>query len=130
MYEVLGDLVLQQGNGGGGIVGIIVLLIQLAFFVGTVAGGWKMLEKADEPGWGIIIPIYNIYLLAKIGGNPWWYVLLMVIPVVNLVISVKIFIDVAKSFGKGLGYGLAMWFLTPVFLILLGFGDAQYQGPP
>jgi hypothetical protein len=27
---------------------------------------WKLFEKAGLPGWGILIPIYNIYLMFKL----------------------------------------------------------------
>jgi hypothetical protein len=35
----------------------------------------------------------------------------------------------AKSFGKGVGFGLGLAFLGIIFFPILGFGSAQYQGP-
>ena len=35
----------------------------------------------------------------------------------------------AKAFGKGFGFFLGLVFLNPIFKLILGFGDAQYQGP-
>ena len=43
--------------------------------------------------------------------------------------TAKVSIDVAKSFGKGVDYGLRLWLLQPVFYPSLGFGDATYHGP-
>ena len=34
----------------------------------------------------------------------------------------------AKAFGKGFGFFLGLVFLNPIFKMILGFGDAQYQG--
>lgn len=106
------------------------MLVYLAVVIVAIAGTWKTFEKAGEPGWGAIIPIYNVYLMLKIGGNPGWYLVLLFIPIANIVVAAKMMIDVAKSFGKGIGYGLGLWFLGFIFFPLLGFGDAQYRGPP
>ena len=51
---------------------------------------WKVFEKAGKPGWGCIIPIYNVILLMEIAGRPGWWFLLMLIPIVNVVISNKL----------------------------------------
>jgi hypothetical protein len=106
------------------------MLVWLAIVVVTIAGLWKTFTKAGQPGWGCIIPIYNVYLLTKIAGRPWWWLLLMFIPLVNLVIFIIIYIDVAKGFGKGVGFALGLVFLGFIFFPILGFGDAQYQGAP
>ena len=87
---------------------IIVLLIQLAIVVAVIAGVWKTFAKAGQPGWAAIIPIYNVYILLKIANRPWWWLLLMLIPLVNLVIAIIVAIDVAKAFGKGAGFGIGL----------------------
>ena len=53
----------------------------------------------------------------------------MLIPFVNFIILIILSIDMAKSFGKGVGFGLGLAFLGIIFLPILGFGSAQYQGP-
>jgi hypothetical protein len=53
----------------------------------------------------------------------------MFIPFVNFIILIILSIDMAKSFGKGVGFGLGLAFLGFIFLPILGFGSAQYQGP-
>ncbi len=102
--------------------GVIVLLI--------IAGFWKTFEKAGQPGWAAIIPIYNLYVLCLIAGRPGWWVLLYFIPFVNIVVSLLIAIDVAKAFGKDVIYGVVLlWLFQAVGYLILGFGDAQYIGP-
>jgi hypothetical protein len=119
----------QAGNypdsGGGG--SIIGTLIYLAIVVLAIVGGWKVLEKAGQPGWGIIIPIYNMYLLLKVAGKPGWWLILMFIPFVNIIIAILVNLDIAKNFGKGAGFGLGLAFLGFIFYPILGFGDAQYR---
>lgn len=48
------------------IVGIFVLLILAIIIIAN----WKLFEKAGEPGWKAIIPIYNTLIMSKIAtGN-------------------------------------------------------------
>jgi uncharacterized membrane protein YhaH (DUF805 family) len=101
----------------------------LAFTILMIAAWWKIFTKAGQPGWASIIPIYNLYIWCKIVGRPWWWILLMLIPFVNLIILIILTIDLAKSFGKGVGFGLGLFFLGIIFFPILGFGSAQYQGP-
>ena len=44
----------------------------VAFFVVFIIGVWKTLEKAGQPGWGGLIPIYNLYLLTQVAQKPGW----------------------------------------------------------
>ncbi|MCB0880111.1 MAG: signal peptidase I [Thermoleophilia bacterium] len=104
-------------------------LIYIALIVVVIAGWWKTFEKAGQPGWGAIIPIYNAYLLLKIAGRPGWWLILLLIPFVNLIVAIIVSIDVATSFGKGTGFGLGLALLGFIFYPMLGFGDAQYSGP-
>ena len=53
----------------------------------------------------------------------------MLIPFVNLIIAIILLIDLAKSFGKGVGFGIGLLLLPFIFFPILGFGSAQYQGP-
>jgi hypothetical protein len=125
------DLVIPLQNSSGGIAellgGLIGLIVQLGLIIVIVAGFWKTFEKADEPGWAAIIPIYNTYVLIKVSGNAWWWLILLFIPVINLIALLKIAIDVAGKFGKGVLFGLGLGILPFIFYPLLGFGDARYQ---
>ena len=104
---------------------IFGLLIALLIIVAM----WKVFTKAGQPGWASLIPIYNLYIWCKIVGRPWWWILLMLIPLVNFIICIILCIDLAKSFGKGVGFGLGLAFLGVIFFPILGFGSAQYEGP-
>jgi hypothetical protein len=118
-----------QNDAGGAVVGMLVLVIQLAILIAILAGAWKMFEKAGKPGWAAIIPIYNIIVILEICGRPIWWILLLLIPCVNIVIAVIMWIDVAKSFGKSELYGIGLAFLGFIFIPMLGFGSARYVGP-
>ncbi len=109
--------------------GTIFLVIYLAIIVLIIAGFWKVFTKAGQPGWAAIVPIFNVYILCKVAGRPGWWLLLFFIPIVNLIITAIVSIDVAKAFGKGVGFGIGLWLLGMIFYPILGFGSAQYQGP-
>jgi len=106
----------------------LIILLELALVVLILAGVWKTFTKAGQPGWAAIIPIFNLYILIKVAGRPGWWLLLFIIPVVNLIIGIIVAIDVAKAFGKGTGFGVGLALLGFIFYPILGFGDATYQG--
>ena len=113
-------------NAAGGIL-IVAYIVVLVLFI---AGMWKTFQKAGEPGWAAIVPIYNLIVLLEIAGKPVWWFLLMLIPFVNIVILAMVCIALAKNFGKGAGFGLGLLFLSPIFYPILAFGDARYQPQP
>lgn len=107
----------------------IVFIIYLALVVLEIAALWKVFVKAGQPGWGAIIPIYNIYLLCKIVGRPTWWIILLIIPFVNIVAGIIIAVDLAKSYGKSGGFAAGLIILSFIFYPILGFGEARYVGP-
>lgn len=122
-------LLLAQAEGGGGAAEMVILLIQLAFVILSIAGLWATFAKAGKPGWAAIIPIYNIIVMLEIAGKPIWWIILLLIPCVNIVVILMVMIDLAKAFGKGTGFAVGLWLLGFIFFPLLGFGDAKYIGP-
>ena len=110
-------------------LGIVPIIIGLALLVFLLAALWKTFVKAGKPGWASIIPIYNTIVMLEIVGRPVWWIVLMFIPLVNIVIVIIVMIDLAKSFGKDAGFGIGLAFLGFIFVPILGFGSARYQGP-
>jgi len=103
-----------------GFVFLVLILI--------LASLWKVFTKAGKPGWGCIVPIYNVILLLEIAGKPLWWVILLFIPLVSIVVAILVSIEVGKAFGKSTAFGLGLALLPFVFYPVLGFGSAQYQG--
>jgi hypothetical protein len=115
---------------GFGLAEVLVIIIPLALVIFVIAALWKVFEKAGQPGWASIIPFYNSYVILKIAGKPGWWLLLYLIPVVNLVIHIIVMIDFARSFGQGTGFGIGLTFLSIIFMPILAFSDAKYIGAP
>ena len=123
MLSVPKSVASLQTTGSGGIELFAVLTLTVVIF----AGLWKVFQKAGEPGWAAIIPIYNLYVLVKVSGNTWWWFLMFFIPILNFFATLKVSINVAGKFNRGLLFGLGLMFLSFIFYPLLGFGDYQYQ---
>src|SRR5437667_12417577 len=85
----------------------------LAFAILIIAAWWKIFSKAGQPGWAAIIPIYNWIVWCKIVGRPAWWVLLLLIcfPIFFIILS----IDLAKSFGKGVGFAIGLILVSIIF---------------
>lgn len=104
----------------------VLFLFWLAIVIVVLAGFWKTFEKAGQPGWAAIIPIYNYYIMLKIGGKPGWWLLLFLIPIVNIVMIFVLYIEIARRFGQSTGFGIGFALLGFVFWPILGFGEAKY----
>ena len=90
----------------------IFWIIYLAAIVAIIAGWWMIFTKAGEDGWKAIIPIWNILVLLKIVGREWWWIILMLIPIVGFVIWIIVALDLAKSYGRGTGFGIGLIILA------------------
>lgn len=107
----------------------ICVLMYIALIVVIIAALWKVFEKAGQPGWAAIIPFYNMYVLVtQIAKKEILWFILMFIPLVNIVISILVSIEVAKKFGKSELFGVGLALLGFIFYPILAFGDARYEG--
>ncbi len=112
------------------IIGVLVLVLVF------LAAAWKVLVKAGKPGWGVLVPFYNMYLFAQVSGKPgWWGIvasLIAVIPVLgwiaSTVMSVIMAIGLGRNFGKSDVWSVILLWLLPIGSLFLGFGKAQYVG--
>jgi len=62
-----------------------------------------------------ILPILNIYLLVKMAGKPGWWLLLMLIPFVNFVILIILWVEIMKKCGK------PSWWVVLLFIPIVNF---------
>jgi len=124
---------LLQGDAGdaiGVLFGGMAMMVTLLMLAIVIIGWWKVFVKAGQPGWAVLIPIFNVYILLKIAGKPGWWLLLFLIPVVNVVVGAILSIDVARAFGQSTAFGLILLFLLGgIGYLILGFGNYRYVGP-
>lgn len=117
----------ETDNVWGAFFGGTMLIIELVLVVMVIAGLWMTLQKAGKPGWGAIIPFFNIYLIIKMAGRPGWWLILYFIPIVNFIIAIIVAIDVSRNFGHGAGFGILLWLFPMIVYLVLGFGSSTYR---
>ena len=105
----------------------LLLMVQVVLAIIVIAAMWKVFIKAGKPGWAVLIPIYNAYVMLQIAGKPGWWVILLFIPFVNIVIAIIATIALAYKFGKSGAFAAGLVLLPFVFYPILAFGSAQYQ---
>ena len=127
-----------------------VFILVIGWYILQAVAYWKIFEKAGEPGWKAIIPFYNTYTQYKFTWNTqaFWIVLIggivggilqeategipsllgtlimLIVAIFNIISLNKL----AKAFGHGVGFTIGLFFLNPIFMLILGFSDNQYQG--
>lgn len=93
----------------------------------TLAAAWRIYQKMGRKGWEGIIPLYNIYVMMEELYGYGWRMLLFLIPFYNIYLTFKVNIDLAARFHQGVGFGVGLTLLNPVFSIILGFGKFIYE---
>lgn len=119
---------LDTATGAAAGAALFITLIYLAVLLLVIASMWKVFTKAGKPGWAAIVPIYNTIVLLEIVGKPTWWIILLLIPFVNIIVLLIVINELSKSFGRGVGTTLGLIFLGFIFWPILAFGSAQYQG--
>lgn len=126
-------------------VSIILILI----YILCIIARWLIFIKAGESGWKSIIPLYNVYVQYQLTWKGSMAIIMMAllftsrvfselgIPLsaIGSILDIAAFViqciamnKLAKSFGHGAGFTVGLIFLTPVFLMILGFGSSEYWG--
>lgn len=131
MNPVMLSMMLQDDSSGalGGLIaGMfgLFLFLGLAAYVFTSLCFMKIAEKTNtENGWWAWIPILNVLLMLNIARKPLWWILLMLIPLVNIVIAIIVLVEICKARGKSplLVIGMIIPAVNFVVLGYLAFAD-------
>lgn len=89
---------------------LLFLLVQIIHFLGT----WRLYQKAGRKAWEAAIPVYNAIILMKIINRPWWWTILLFIPIVNLIMFPVVWVETIRSFGRNS--------TTDTFLVIVTLG--------
>lgn len=136
----------------------IIVLVDLILIAATVYGTWRVFEKAGKVGFTSIVPMVREIEFLEIVNRPWWWIfplictysgligfvmqrsvapdmelglLFMILTIIGAIFWFILMIDVAKAFGKGAGYGVALFFLPFVFFPHLALtGEYQIEQDP
>jgi hypothetical protein len=137
---------LAQASGNEAAVATGVAAALMAFFAAfalvfiviglvTLVGMWKVFTKAGQPGWAVLVPVYNFIVLLRIAGLPWYWVftpLIILIPILGAIAYlawvVWVHHRISTRFGQGVGFTIGLTLLGPIFWLILGFGSSKYLG--
>lgn len=104
-------------------------MLSMLLTVVLLAAFWQIFEKAGQAGWKSLIPVYNILVFLQIIDKPWWWILLFLLPPINLIFGIWAINLLAKRFGQSAWFTFGLLFLPYLFLPVLAFGKAQYINP-
>ena len=131
------------------VFGNIFLLFVLAFFIFLFVTNWGIFSKAGKPGWAILVPFYNAYIMSEIAfGNANYFIAVMFLWVIayigrvtgmeiistlvrlaSLVLCIIYCFKISKAFGKSGGFAVGLVLLPLIFFPILAFGNVEYIGP-
>jgi signal peptidase I len=72
----------------------------ILLYILPCVGLWKLFEKANKPALLAFIPLVNFYIMIEISGKAKWWIILMLIPGLNILFAIGITVDFLKSYGK------------------------------
>jgi hypothetical protein len=108
----------------------LFLVMTLVWLVNVISY-WRVLEMAGQPGWAVLIPIYQFVALAKAGDKNaligvalalTWF-----IPIVGVALLLYITIGVAKTYNRGIPFGVGLGFLPAIFFPVLAFSENSFN---
>ena len=131
--------------------GVWAFVLFILFYLLQIIAQWKLFTKAGEGGWKSLIPVYNYYTLFKITWSRTAFFVLAALLVgsalflqntdsgfcqvsgkicsalASLVTIIETY-KVSRAYGHGFPYFLGLFFLEPIFVMILGLGSSRYVG--
>ncbi len=139
------------GAIAGAAIAVIILcvVVGLAIAIFMLIAKCKMFSKAGEAWWKALIPLYDKWVLIKVGGLAWWWFPIYVLfaglsstPAVTEGIKVNfngawaialcllefnVLYNLCKKFGKSGGFAFLCLILPIIGIPMLAFGSAKYN---
>lgn len=112
-------------------IGFMAWIIIIAIAIFTLVARWKVFKKANIDGWEALIPVHSDIVELQLGGvKTYWYFLNLIVicGIGPIILAFWKSIALAKSFGKGTGFGILLTLLPFIGYPILAFGSAQYEG--
>lgn len=97
---------------------IFALVIGLAFYVYYSLALQTIAKKTNtENAWLAWIPIVNVFLMLNIAKKPLWWFILCLIPFVNLIILIIVWMAIAEARNKPSWWGIML--IVPIVNIIV-----------
>lgn len=109
--------------------GLFIALLVIGLI--AVVAQWRLYEKAGQPGYACLVPVWNVIVFLRILGRPAHHIMYFLIPFYNIYFTVKVYIELCNAFGKRSTVDYVLVILFNGFYILnLGLSyEERYYGP-
>lgn len=100
----------------------LLAYVYIAFCLMTISH-----KTSTEHGWMAWVPILNLYLVCKVAGKSGWWMVLLLIPLVNIVAAIILWMKIAEARGFASWWGVLA--IIPVVNLFaqgyLAFGESH-----
>lgn len=101
-----------------GMVGFVISLVVYLYFAWCL---YTMAKKTSTPyAWMAWIPVLNIFLFVKVAGKSYWWIILLLIPLVNIVAMILLYMSIAERLRHPSWLGVLM-IIPVVNLVIPGY---------
>lgn len=77
----------------------ILVIYTIIYGIGT----WKLFKIAKKDPWKSFVPILNLLTTLRIMNRPWWWIIILFIPIVGPILQIVIFVDLLRCYNlKGI----------------------------
>lgn len=106
----------------------IVLVMFFAMWLLLIISQWKLFKKAGYSGWKCLIPIYNLYIIMKIGRPETrvYHLLFFLIPIFNIFYALLVSYRFGKAFTDSDAVGILYVLFPMITGAVMAFSD-KYQ---
>jgi hypothetical protein len=113
-----------RSSGSYDAVGLAKIVLALGLWTFVATCKWRLFQKAGQPGWAAIVPLYNRYVTLKLTGKPTWWLVMFLIPGINILFIILTTLALRRAFVlRDAELASRMPRLSQ-----LAFGDSQYRG--
>ena len=112
----------QGGSPASFFVSLIISIVVYIFLAYCLK---RICEKAGgKPGVLIWIPLLQVFPMLAAAKKPAWWFILMLIPVINFIIGIIVWIEILKNMGKNPANVLLFFipFVNIIYFLILAFG--------
>ncbi len=94
----------EMGNAGGGEIfgGILTLFIMAILYFYVSFAQYRIAQKVglvSQAWWGFV-PLLNVFLFVKCAGRDWYWFLFLMVPIVNIIVGVMLWMDITRQLQK------------------------------
>ena len=115
---------------GSPLAGGFIIIFSLIAYVVVMIPTYKIAQKcgAEHP-WLVIIPLANLWgLVVEMAELDWWYILLFLIPLVNIFVVIYVWMKIAENAGfpSWMGVLIIVPLVNIAILYYMAFGKSNY----